>query len=459
MKTRLVIGASLVALFVLIAIQYYSLLQVYTLKKSEFDLRHKNLIKEVFNDLGAIEQLDSVIYLWDQLAINHLREAPFVFGAERDSINNITFKVFLNALYAHEKLSGPIKDYLQNHGAESEFRVGFDIRELALIQFNALDTIYSQDQNQPNTRETFENSLRIDRFTIEGNNFRATFDFHIDFTYKRKVIFREMAGLFILALTVLLIVVFIFVYTTLNMLRQKRLSDMKSDALNNLTHELKTPLSTIAVACRSLGSEQFLGNKAKVIELSKLINKQNKHLTNLIDHILDINFWDTGSVKLVKHEIEIAPFLKEKINNFVTAHTDKHFDLYQNIQLNGLVTAIDELQITVALHNLLSNAVKYSDDNAEIEVQASATDHLTIAVIDKGIGLNREQQKHIFTKFYRAPTGNVHASKGLGLGLYYVKKIVEAHHGFVEVTSKTGEGSTFKIHLPIKQDETAKAHQ
>ncbi|MFC2119063.1 sensor histidine kinase, partial [Bacteroidota bacterium] len=153
--------------------------------------------------------------------------------------------------------------------------------------------------------------------------------------------------------------------------------------------------------------------------------------------------------KLNKKEIKLLPFLKEKVEAFRIKYQTEEIKINEEYKFNTISIELDEFQITTAINNLLNNAVKYSDNSAEVSIFCYIDKELVIEISDKGIGLNAEQQKQIFDKFYRANTGNIHNVKGLGLGLYYVKKIIEAHKGRIEVISKVGKGSTFTIYLPL----------
>jgi two-component system phosphate regulon sensor histidine kinase PhoR len=236
------------------------------------------------------------------------------------------------------------------------------------------------------------------------------------------------------------------------MLIQKRLSDMKTDFINNMTHELKTPLSTIAVASSTLGDENLLKDKKKVLQISELIKKQNKHLTELIDRILEISIWEKGHVKLKKKSVHVYEFIEDRINLFRIENTGKDLRINTEYKLDKDFISLDEIHMTTVLNNLLSNAVKYCEGKPEINVEVSLNMKLKIRIRDNGIGISKEDQRHIFDKFYRAGKGDFKTVKGLGLGLYYVKQIVTAHHGEIFLHSQPGKGSTFTIEIPLNDE-------
>jgi two-component system phosphate regulon sensor histidine kinase PhoR len=298
-------------------------------------------------------------------------------------------------------------------------------------------------------------ALQAYSYTTEGNWFRIRYDFYVDFTHKSGIIYREMTLTLALALITILIVVVVFYLTLKNMLLQKKLSDLKTDFINNMTHELKTPLSTIAVATSSLSDEKFLKQQDRVKELSALIKKQNRHLTQLIDRILDITIWEKDQVKLEKKPVHIYQFMKEKLESFKLEFKEHNPSIKEEFLLDKDYVMLDDVLMTTVMNNLFSNAVKYCVKAPEIYVKVILKNKLTIQVSDNGIGINSEDQKYIFDKFYRAGKGDFRSVKGLGLGLYYVKQIVNAHGGEIILDSQPGKGSTFTINIPLNDEHSS----
>jgi two-component system phosphate regulon sensor histidine kinase PhoR len=246
----------------------------------------------------------------------------------------------------------------------------------------------------------------------------------------------------------IIVVVSIFIIAYRNLMEEKRLSNLKTDFINNMTHELKTPLSTITVAGKTLEMPQIRSNDEKILETARLIGKQSIHLNQLINMILEISMWERTQFELDKKNIDIEELLDDVVESF-RAGGGNGAMINKKYNLNGLKAELDVVYFTTMINNLLANAVKYSDKNPVIEIEGSHSEkNICIKVSDNGIGISRHDQKHIFDKFYRASTGNIHKFKGLGLGLYYVRKIAEAHGGEVSVNSKPGRGSTFTISIP-----------
>ena len=231
-------------------------------------------------------------------------------------------------------------------------------------------------------------------------------------------------------------------------MEEKRLSNLKTDFINNMTHELKTPLSTITVAGKTLELPMIRSNDAKILETAKLIGKQSVHLNQLINMILEISMWERTQFQLDKKKVKIEDFMNDIVESFRSGGGNGA-TITQKYNFNNQDVDLDTIYFTTLMNNLLSNAVKYSDKDPVIEIEGSTEENnVCIKVADNGIGISKNDQKHVFDKFYRASTGNIHKYKGLGLGLYYVKKIAEAHGGDVTVSSKPGKGSIFTVTLP-----------
>ncbi|MCF6356852.1 MAG: HAMP domain-containing histidine kinase [Draconibacterium sp.] len=241
----------------------------------------------------------------------------------------------------------------------------------------------------------------------------------------------------------------IFIYTIMVIFRQKKLSNIKNDFINNMTHELKTPISTISLASQMLQDKSITNTPAMIQHVSNVINQESKRLGFQVEKVLQMAVFNEGRLKFKFKEFDINKMIKTIIENFELRVKSKNGTLKVDITDSELIVKGDEVHITNVIFNLLDNAVKYSNETPEIEVSAKKIkEYVVISVRDNGIGIPKEHQGQIFDRFFRVPTGNVHNVKGFGLGLSYVKKIVDSHDGKIEVESALNKGTKFSILLP-----------
>jgi len=249
----------------------------------------------------------------------------------------------------------------------------------------------------------------------------------------------------------------IFVFTIFIILRQKKLSNIKNDFINNMTHELKTPISTISLASQML-RDNSVSNTPKTIEhISGIIYQESKRLTTQVEKVLQMAVFNEGKLKLKFKEVNMNNLINSVVLNFELRIKSKNGQLTSELKADPCIIKGDEVHITNVLFNLLDNAVKYSKDEPKVMISTELKDEfLVVSVKDHGIGIDSEYIGQIFERFYRVPTGNVHDVKGFGLGLSYVKKIVEAHRGKIKVESALNKGTKFMIYFPINAEEYGK---
>ena len=249
----------------------------------------------------------------------------------------------------------------------------------------------------------------------------------------------------------------IFAYTIMIIFRQKKLSMIKNDFINNMTHELKTPISTISLASQML-EDGTISNTPKTIEhISRVINQESKRLSFQVEKVLQMAVFNEGRLKFRFKEFDVNEMIRTVTGNFELRVKNKNGTLETEITAEHPEIKGDEVHITNVIFNLLDNAVKYSKENPEIKVKTeNKKDFVVISVQDKGIGIPKEHLNQIFDRFYRVPTGNVHNVKGFGLGLSYVKKIVDSHNGDIKVESAVNKGTKFSILFPQNNNHGTK---
>ena len=251
-----------------------------------------------------------------------------------------------------------------------------------------------------------------------------------------------------LMIIVVLILLF-FGFTVVVILRQKRLSEVKTDFINNMTHELKTPISTIGLSSEMILQTDPIKESAKIQIYARLIYKENKRLENQVERVLNIAKLDNHEISLKKEPFNMHEFLQEVKDNFDFSQSENGGDILLHLDAHKTTIEVDPVHISNVIHNLIDNAIKYCSRTPKIEIYTGpAKNSLILEITDNGIGIRREDVKMIFDKFYRVPTGNLHDVKGFGLGLYYVKLIIEEHSGTISAKSTPDKGTTFLIRLP-----------
>lgn len=248
---------------------------------------------------------------------------------------------------------------------------------------------------------------------------------------------------------VMLVVIFFFAYTLFVILKQRRLSEVQKDFINNMTHEFKTPLSTIAISTGVLKDPSIIQAPERLINYATIIENETNRLKQQVERVLQMARLEKNNLTLKRETTDLHELISESVKNNTVALQKKSgkFELYLNAE-NSLVN-IDKLHFSNVLYNLMDNAIKYCTISPTITITTSSSHHqFTLDVKDNGIGISEDNLKKIFHRFYRVPTGNLHDVKGFGLGLNYVKLVVESHGGKIMVNSKMGSGSTFTILLP-----------
>lgn len=294
-------------------------------------------------------------------------------------------------------------------------------------------------------------------------NTDARYKLVVEFPTKRNYIFSSVRFI-IPTLTLSVILLVIFLFTILLVFRQKRLSEMKTDFINNMTHELKTPVSTISLAAQMLGDDSVRKSPQTLSHLSEVIIDESKRLRFQIDKVLQMSILDKSSAALKFTEIDIDDVILNVVNTFKIKAEKFGGQLTCSLDASNTIVQADEMQFTNVIFSLLDNAIKYRRENVPPKLNITTRDvsknMVEICISDNGIGISKEYQKKIFDKFFRVPTGNVHDVKGFGLGLAYVKKMVTIFGGSISVESFSGEGSSFIIRLPalrvVEENDTDK---
>ena len=269
------------------------------------------------------------------------------------------------------------------------------------------------------------------------------------FPNQQNYLLSTMWLLLLVSLAFMLTLIFSFYYTISTIFKQKKLSEIKNDFISNMTHEFKTPISTISLAVEVLNDRSVEKSQERISNYVKMIGDENKRLSLLVENILQTAILDKGEFKLKIQNIDIHTLIEQSIHNINLQVENKDGEIHTELNAVRAVIQADRIHLTNIIFNLIDNALKYSKENPVIKITTSSDDEgVFISVQDNGIGISKENQKRIFDTMYRVPTGNIHNVKGFGLGLSYVKAVVEKHGGSIKVESELGKGSTFTLYLP-----------
>jgi two-component system phosphate regulon sensor histidine kinase PhoR len=279
---------------------------------------------------------------------------------------------------------------------------------------------------------------------------KAAYYFGVYFPSRTSTMIGEMK-IWIFSTVVLLLVIIFFAYALFIILKQKRLSEVQKDFINNMTHEFKTPIATISIAAEVLKNPKIAEQPERLKKYANIILDETSRLRTQVESVLQIAVLSNKEVKLRQEEVDMHQIVEKAMNSIKPVLDMKKGHItYENTATQGIVCG-DVLHLTNIIYNLLDNAAKYCEKIPEIKITLfNKENNIIILIKDNGIGIAKKNQKHIFDRFYRVSTGNIHDVKGFGLGLNYVKLMIKAHKGTIHVTSEIGEGSIFTISLPLK---------
>ncbi|MRT94178.1 sensor histidine kinase KdpD [Ancylomarina sp. 16SWW S1-10-2] len=330
-----------------------------------------------------------------------------------------------------------IKEKLTNNGIKLDF-------EYAIKSDNKF-VKKSDDYFKYDKQEKFSKLL------FPNDSFRKSHYMYIYFPEMHKYIIKSYTML-VPSLVLSLLLILCCAFTIFIIFRQKRLSKIKNDFINNMTHEFKTPISTISLASQMLRDTSVATTPESMNQMAKIINDESRRLSYQVEKVLQMAIFNEGRLKLKLKAVNLHQIIENLMPNFAIKVEDKKGNTYQHLDAKEDLVMLDEVHIGNLISNLMDNAIKYSKDAPEISISTRNKDKgIVMTITDNGIGISKEDQKMIFERFFRVHTGNVHNVKGFGLGLSYVKRIVDAHGGHVSVNSSLGKGTKFEVYLPFKK--------
>ncbi len=268
------------------------------------------------------------------------------------------------------------------------------------------------------------------------------------------LVLKSLRWRIIMSIAFTIIILLAFYLTVRTMLRQKKLGKIKNDFINNMTHEFKTPIATISLAVDAMRNEKVINDREKMGYFSDIIKEENQRMNRQVETILKASQLEKQEVDLNLQPVHVHEVIQDVVDNFVLQLDDKQGKVELQLNATNDLINADEVHFSNLVNNLVDNAVKYAKDNVPPVIKLTTQSNgknFTLRIEDNGIGMNRETVKRVFERFYRAHTGNVHNVKGFGLGLSYVKTMVEAQHGDIKAESTLGKGSIFTVDLPLKK--------
>jgi signal transduction histidine kinase len=461
-KITILIIASITTLVALSAIQTYLVANTYQLEKRAFIKETDDAISDIDNH----PELDSLVDILGQNLQVHLSD----YKNKRISKAAILSKLQL-------KSDSVNKFYMKRYKKELEaINLGYEIRYqrqiTSVVTFDGQenDTIFpftdesyakilGDTFNQNKDFSVVKTSRTYSEFDYVMQENDSVFTKSLDVELKmrdvilivdwKSIVFRRMAILLIFSVLLILFVVGLLYYSIKTLINQKKITEIKTDFINNITHELKTPLATLSVATKSLKKKEIRNAAEAFDHTLNIVERQNTRLQKLIDQVLT-NSLSANDIVLSKDSVTDNQYFADLIADFKLSTQQRELTIRNRVCQEEVLLRIDTFHFTTALLNILENAVKYGNDQTEITIETLVKGkNYQIQITDNGIGIAAEDQLQIFDKFFRVSHGNVHNVKGLGLGLYYTFQIVNAHKGKITVQSELDKGTTFTILIPI----------
>ena len=336
-----------------------------------------------------------------------------------------------------EELEEVLNDALLQKGIDLKY-------EYAVIKWNNEAAFKSENYLDSAVTEYYRVQLFPDDIFTSSNYLS------IYFPQRKNFLFKSFGFMILSSVFLTLFITLAFSFTILYVFRQKKLAEIRNDFVNNMTHELKTPISTISLASQMLGDTSLPPNLKNNDQIARVISEESRRLGYQVEKVLQMAVFDKGQVKLRRKETDIHEIIRNVSENYSLQIKSRGGNIAMNLEAKQFILEVDSVHITNVMTNLVDNALKYCTRDPEIRISTrNVRQFFEMTIQDNCIGISKQDQKRIFEKFYRVPTGNIHTVKGFGLGLSYVKKIVEEHQGTIEVASHLYEGSTFTIQLPL----------
>ncbi|WP_271856009.1 sensor histidine kinase [Patiriisocius marinus] len=461
-KITILIFLSVIVLIALSSIQAYLIQNTYELKKKAFIQETDDLVSKISSD----ERLDSIYDVWSDQLKDHISD----FKNKRITESDLIGRMKDNAETLNKQYDTIFQTELKKLDIGYDVQFKKNLAFLVITQDEVRDSIFplkdrkrmmlfGEDFNEEeatiiNTQRTFTKNEFFSQ--EEGEIVTLSFDLEIYSVELllikdwKRIVYGQMTLLLLGSVLLFLFVIGLLYYSIKNLVTQKRIAEIKTDFINNITHELKTPLATLSIATKSLRSDVIKNNESAFNNTLNIVNRQNERLQKLIDQVMN-NSLSNEEILLNREQVIDNTYFINVLEDFKLSTQHGDLKVINNIYEPEVLLRIDKFQFTTAITNILENAVKYGVEKTVITVSSSIVNgEYLIEIRDNGVGISERNQKLIFEKFYRVSEGNVHDVKGLGLGLYYTYQIIKAHNGSIKIESELNKGTTFIIKIPVK---------
>jgi len=452
--TIVIVGASVV-LIAIVALQLNWIKTAIKVKEQDFNSEIRKVFSGVMKEVGYYEQScmqDRYLNSYQGVNPSSSFDTSGVYHGQYTtkyrngqlqinySNSNLLGNPFLNPVFDNnKKTTNYIDSVIRYQLAKNNLKISFTFNV-----FDRFNNIYLTDSLNKSP-DRFSSYI----FPFVTNDLVHQIYLIVYFPYEKAYLFSQISIMLIMSSLLIISMIFIFIYAIGTIIKQEKLSIMKNDFINNMTHEFKTPISTISLACQALTDKDIPKSRDLYNTYINIIEEENKRIGSMAEKILQSAIIEKAEMNLNILDIDLSDIITDMVRNVKIQINQKNGSIHFENKASDTYIKGDPVHISNVVNNLIDNAIKYSIEAPEITLTLKENKTcLILEIADCGIGISKGNQKKIFEKLYRVPTGNIHEVKGFGLGLTYVKAIIEKHKGVITLESKIGKGTTFFIHLP-----------
>ncbi len=419
--------------------------QDFNMSSSFFDKKSDGVIFKSYNSKRVTEVYDNNRFDNSKVHSNLSPNLKIEKSGDLSALDNVAYEINykeiasvmpLQERVSKEMIQKLLKKELEEYGVNTKFEFGVFSSSLA-TKIKSSGFVF-------NANNTYSIPIFSDN---EGNN---KYQLLVSFPNKKKFLLTDLIGITLLSIIFTLIIIIAYSSALNQLIRQRHISEIKSDFINNMTHEFKTPIATINLALDAIKNPKIIGNEEMVLKYIQMIKDENKRMHAQVENVLRISKLEKKELDISKETVNIQEVIEDAIEHVNLILEDRQGSISKHFKADRTNVLLNEVHFINVIVNILENAIKYSPNIPKIDIfTENIKEYLIIKIKDNGIGMSKMAQKRVFEKFYREHTGDLHDVKGHGLGLAYVKKIIEDHNGQIYVESEKGKGSTFIIKIPL----------